>query len=321
MRKKAMVWAVAIGSLATTALFAQNPAAPASPDPAGETDVLTYEKKGSLMAVAVTVTGQGPYAFLVDSGAERTFISQELVDKLSLQPGKSVRVHSMTNAQTLSTARIPQLQFSRKRVSDIQAPLLPAAYIGAAGILGVDSLRRQRVEFNFKDRTMTITPSRAEEEQWARDAIVVTAKSIYGRLVLTDATIDGQKVLAVIDTGSDLSVGNRELQRRLNRKGRLRPTVPLEVASITGRRFTVDYTQAREMAVNNLTISNMPIGFADTHIFRQLRLEKHPVVMLGMDTLGLFGKISVDFARKEVRFQLPDRSASGRLAMARPAAR
>jgi len=270
------------------------------------------------MAVAVTVTGQGPYAFLVDSGAERTFISQELVDKLSLQRGKNVRVHSMTDARTLSTARIPQLQFSRRQVSDIHAPLLPAAYIGAAGILGVDSLRRQRVEFNFANRTMTITPAAAVEEQWARDAIVVTAKSLYGRLVLTNATIDGQKVLAVIDTGSDLSVGNRELQRRLTRKGRLRPTVPLEVASVTGRRFTVDYTQAREMAVNNLTISNMPIGFADTHIFRQLRLEDRPVVMLGMDTLGLFAKISVDFARKEVRFQLPERR-NGRIVSTDPA--
>jgi predicted aspartyl protease len=318
MRKSAMAWAVAISSLATTALFAQETVAPPPADPAGETDILSYEKKGNLMAVPVTLAGQGPYAFLVDSGAERTFISQELVDKLALQRGKNVRVHSMTNAQTLSTARIPQLQFSRKRVSDIHAPLLPAAYIGAAGILGVDSLRRQRVEFDFKNRTMMVTPARAVEQQWARDAIVVTAKSIYGRLVLTDATIDGQKVLAIIDTGSDLSVGNRELQRRLTRKGRLRPTVPLEVSSVTGRRFMVDYTQAREMAVNNLTISNMPIGFADTHIFRQLRLQDRPVVMLGMDTLSLFAKISVDFARKEVRFQLPERRA-GQTAPVNPA--
>lgn len=309
MRKRATAWAVAIGSLAATALFAQDPVVP--PTNASETDILSYERKGSLMAVPVTVTGQGPYAFLVDSGAERTIISRELAAKLALGRGKDVRIHSMTDARTWATAHIPQLQFSRKRVSDIHAPSLPASYLGAAGILGVDSLHRQRVEFDFANRTMTVTPSRAQPQEWSPDAIVVTARSIFGRLVLTDAIIDGVKVLAVIDTGSDLSIANRALQKRLARKGRLPATVPLEVTSLTGRQFTVDYTQVRQLAVGNLVVSNMPVGFADAHIFRQLRLEDRPVVMLGMDTLSLFAKLSVDFARKEVRFQLPERGASG----------
>lgn len=319
MRIKSLSLTAAFATVAATALFAQEPApapVPAvSTDEAGETDVLSYDNKGNLMAVPVTVRGQGPYAFLVDSGAERTVISRELADKLALEPGKNVRVHSMTEAKTLATARIPQLQFSRKLVNDIHAPELPAAYIGAAGILGVDSLRRQRVEFDFARQTMTVTPSRAQPQDWAHDAIVVTAKSLYGRLVLTDAHIDGLKVLAIIDTGSDLSIANRALQSALARKNHLRQTVPLEVSSVTGHRFTVDYTQVGKLEIGDLTVSNMPVGFADAHIFRQLRLQDRPVVMLGMDTLRLFSKISVDFARKEVRFQIPNGTASGRMAM------
>jgi hypothetical protein len=315
---------VAIGALATSALFAQIPApsensnppeAAPSPDTSQLTDVLSYDKRGRLMAVPVSITGQGPFSFLVDSGAERTIISAELAKKLALQRGNDVRVLSMTDTRTFSTARIPQLQFSRKRVSDIHAPALPASDIGAAGSLGVDSLRRQRVEFNFAKQTMTVTPARAEEAQWTQDAIVITAKTLYGRLVLTDVYIEGLKVLAVIDTGSDLSIGNRALQDKLARKNRLPPTTPMRVWSVTGRPLDVDYAQLGRLTVGNLVISNMPVGFADAHLFHRLKLEDRPVVMLGMDTLRLFTKISVDFARKEVRFQLPEGRSSGRMAM------
>jgi predicted aspartyl protease len=318
MRVKILTVTAAITTFAATALFAQEPVPEPPADSAAVTDVLSYDNKGNLMAVAVTLQGQGPYAFLVDSGAERTVISRELAEKLALEHGKDVRVHSMTDARTLATARIPQLQFSRKLVNDIHAPELPAAYIGAAGILGVDTLKRQRVEFDFAKRTMTVTPSRAKEAEWSHDAIVVTARSIYGRLVLTDATIEGQKVLAVIDTGSDVSVGNRALQRALARKHRLPITVPVVVSSVTGQQLTVDYTQVGKLEIGNLTVSHMPVGFADAHVFRQLHLEDKPVVMLGMDTLRLFSKISVDFARKEVWFQIPGGAAGGRMAMAGP---
>jgi len=317
MRAKIPTLAAAITSLAATALFAQNPVPDRSAESAAVTDVLSYDNKGSLMAVAVTLQGQGPYAFLVDSGAERTVISRELADKLALEHGRDVRVHSMTDVRTLTTARIPELQFSKKLVNDIHAPELPAAFIGAAGILGVDTLKRQRVEFDFAKRTMTVTPSRAKEAEWSHDAIVVTARNLYGRLVLTDAMIEGQKVIAVIDTGSDLSIGNRALQAALARKNRLPNTFPVVAASVTGQYFTVDYTQVGKLEIGNLTVSHMPLGFADAHVFRQLHLEDKPAVMLGMDTLRLFSKLSVDFARKEVWFQIPSAAAGGRMAIDR----
>jgi len=316
MRMKALTLTVALGTLAATALFAQQPIASPGAEPSGETEVLTYDKRGSLMAVPVTVTGQGPYAFLVDSGAERTVISKELAAQLALVRGKDVRVHSMTEERVFSTALIPLLQFSRRQVTDIHAPALPGANLGAAGILGVDSLRRQRVDFDFAKQTMSITPSRERQVETSPNAIVVTARSLYGRLVITDAEIDGQRVMAIIDTGSDISVGSPVLQQRLQKRGRLGPMVRVEATSITGRRFPVDYTRVGRLRVGNLIVTSMPLGFADTHIFRQLKVEDRPVVMLGMDTLSLFAKVSVDFARKEVRFELPSRSGSGRVAKA-----
>lgn len=303
MRWKALIPATLALCAVSADALTQDPAEP--PATPAETDVLSFEPNGELMAVPVTVLGQGPYAFLVDSGSERTVIAKELARRLALQPGKNVRVHSTTEASTLATARIPHLQISKRRVSDIEAPAIPAEHIGAAGVLGVDTLRRQRVEFDFTRRTMTISSSTNRVTPPAPNTITVAAKSRYGRLVITNMRIDGEDVIAVIDTGSEVSLANRALQLRLARRNRLRPTIPIIVTSITGGSLPVDYTQLKRMSVNGLDVTNMPIGFATSHIFKQLRLEETPAVMLGMDALRLFAKVSVDFARKEVRFELP----------------
>jgi len=52
----------------------------------------------------------------------------------------------------------------------------------------------------------------------------------------------------------------------------------------------------------------MPVGFGDVHLFGKLGLRDRPAILLGMDALRLFQRVSVDFARKEVRFLRPDMS-------------
>jgi hypothetical protein len=56
-------------------------------------------------------------------------------------------------------------------------------------------------------------------------------------------------------------------------------------------------------------IRNLPIAFADVQPFRQLGLDDRPAVLLGMDALRLFDRVSFDFARREVRFLVPDSSS------------
>jgi len=270
-------------------------------------DILTYkEDKGSRMTVPVNVSGSGPYRFLVDTGAERTVISKELAARLDLDAGGDVKIHSMTEAVMVGTAVIPSLQISKSSFSNIYAPAFPAAFLGAAGMLGVDSLKTQRVVFDFTRKTMSIQPSEKRRENWGPDVIVVTGRSLYGRLVLVDATLEGEKIIVVVDTGSEVTIGNNALRHRLEHKKKLRDTVPVELVSVTGGRTSVDYTSVRKIAIGGVNISNMPIGFADVHPFVQLHLLQRPAILLGMDALRLFNRVSVDFARKEVRFLMPE---------------
>ena len=262
------------------------------------------------MTVPVTIEGKGPYRFVVDTGAERTVIARDLAETLKLAPSGVARVHSMTDMSMIRTVAIPSLTVGGKQVKDIRAPALEKRNLGAEGMLGVDSLQTQRVSFDFPRQVMTVVNSRKAEENWASDAIVVTGRSLFGHLVLVDASIDGQKVWVIVDTGTQATVGNSALRRRLERRNRLGNLRTVEMLSVTGGRMLAEQTFVQHFQVGEAFVNNMPIAFADAHPFKQLGLTDRPALLLGMDVLKLFERVSVDFPNRRVRLLLPGRSDS-----------
>lgn len=259
------------------------------------------------MTVGVNIGGRGPFRFIVDTGAERTVISSELARTLALRPGRLTTVHSMTEVSRIATVVIPALRVGSRSIAEIHAPALARVNLGASGILGVDSLQHQRVTFDFGRREMTVTPSRRREERWAEGTtVVVTGRSLYGRLVLVDASLDGQRVWVIIDTGSEVSVGNSALRSALARRNRLGAMAPIRMISITGGEVTAQYSIARRIRIGGIDINNLPVAFADVHPFRQLGLANRPALLLGMDALQLFDRVSVDFPNRRVRVLIDD---------------
>jgi len=292
------------------------PAPPAEPAPAladqQQAETLGYTADLSTrMTVPVRIDGRGPFSFIVDTGAERTVISRELARALELSPGRTATVHSMSEVSRIETVVIPSLRIGSRSVTGIHAPALSRANLGATGMLGVDSLQTQRVVFDFGRQQMTITPSRRREERWPEGTIVVTGRRLLGRLVLVDAAVDGQRVWVVIDTGSQISVGNNALRSALQRRGRLGLMAPVRMLSVTGGVIDGEYSIARRIRIGGVDINDLPIAFAEVHPFRQLGLADRPALLLGMDALQLFDRVSVDFANRRVRVLLDDGALLG----------
>lgn len=273
--------------------------------PAAETLGLA-EMATQRMTVPISIGGQGPFRFIVDTGSERTVVSRELAARLGLSPGAPVIVHSMTEVSRVETAVLPAMQIGRRRVLGIQAPTLGERALGADGLLGVDSLASQRVDLDFRTNEMTVTRSERQRERWLGDSIVVTARSRFGHLILVDAAFDGERVWVILDTGAQVSIANEALRRRLARRGRLGPTVPIEVMSVTGGRRIIDYGVARRVRIGAAELANLPVGFADVDPFRKLGLLDRPAILLGMDALQLFERVSMDFSTREVRLGMPE---------------
>ena len=306
---KPLAFALALAAAAAAApILAQSPPEPAPPAEEAGVVLDLEEERLERMTVPVSIEGKGPYRFIVDTGSERTVIARELARDLALGAGTTARVHSMTEVSQIATVVIPELEVGGRTVRSIHAPALERRNIGAEGMLGVDSLQSKRVSFDFLRQEMTVSPSRRREETWPEDTIVVTARNRFGHLVLVDASVDGQKVWVIIDTGAQVTVGNSALRRQLERKGRLGAIYPIALLSVTGGRVMADQTATKRMQLGGVEINDMPIAFADVHPFKKLGLMDRPAILLGMDVLRMFDKVSVDFANRKVRLLAPPRS-------------
>jgi predicted aspartyl protease len=296
-------------ALALVLLSSVSAAQDMAPPPVQPGEVIDLaEDRFDRFTVPVRIGSVGPYAFVVDTGAERTAIAQELARELGLAPGQRARLHSMSEVSDVETVIIPMLVVGGKKVAGINAPSLQRRNIGAEGVLGVDSLQSQRVSFDFVKQSMTVYPSRRREESWPADTIVITARNRYGRLVLVDASVEGEKVWVILDTGAQNTVGNNALRKKLELKGKVRRAVPIEMTSVTGGKIRADQTWARNIRLGGVNIRDMPVAFADVHPFKKLGLTDRPALLLGMDALRLFERISVDFANRKVRLLPPARS-------------
>jgi hypothetical protein len=214
----------------------------------------------------------------------------------------------MTEVSDIATVLIPSLQVGQRKVSAIRAPALLRQNLGAEGMLGVDSLQKQRVSFDFARHAMTVVNAGTREEHWASDAIVVTGKSRFGHLVLVDASLDGEKVWVIVDTGAQVTVGNRVLRSRLERRHRLGPVHQIEMLSVTGGHMMADQSYARIFRLGDAEMHDLPIAFADAHPFKKLGLLDRPAILLGMDALKMFERVSVDFGNRRVKLLTPGRS-------------
>ena len=258
------------------------------------------------LTVPVVVGARGPYNFIIDTGAERTVVSRELAGSLRLTASEPVRLTSMTGSTLVNTVVVPDLSIkSIGLLHTVIAPSLEARNLGAVGLLGIDTLSKHAVSIDFEAGTMTVRPSSKRDRfKVSRyNEIVVTAKSVFGQLIVTDAYYEGTRIQVVLDTGSQVTMGNSALRKRIGR--RIKKFYPIQLTSVTGDKALADYSTVPNIRVGRLAFGSMPVAFADVAPFERFDLLKRPALLLGMDALRSFARVDIDFPNRQVRFFMP----------------
>jgi predicted aspartyl protease len=278
--------------------------------PAAVTDT-TLVDLGSLdsrLTVKVAVGQSGPYNFIIDTGAERTVVSRELAGTLQLSPGMPVNLTSMTGHSSVDTVIVPELYIqSIGQRHTITAPALYARNLGAAGLLGIDTLSNHMVTIDFDTGVMSVSPSEKRRHPVSHnsDEIVVTAKSKFGQLIVTDAFYAGVRIQVVLDTGSVVSMGNNALRQLVGSRLRQKNMQQIKLTSVTGGTMMADYTHVPDVKIGGIGFNSLPIAFAEVAPFRRFDLTKRPALLLGMDALRSFRRVDIDFPNRQVHFLLP----------------
>lgn len=326
------------GALAALALtgsaIAQGPAEPVTPvaaapsaaladgaEPTGQASIFVAPialDRSNRMTLPVTLAGQGPFGFIVDTGSERTVISRELAERLGLPSAGRARVIGLAEIVTADLYSIADLQLSQVPLSGLRVPAFSEYNLGAPGLIGIDSLENHRLLIDFVAGRMDLRASprsRAprRDSEVDGDAIVVVARRVAGRMILSNAMLDGRRIDVIVDTGAQSSVGNLALQRLVARAGGQRrgSLIAGQLTSVTGDKLDVQMGQIARITVGGFDFTDLPIAYADSPAFTTLGLNRRPALLLGMDALRLFDRVVVDFTNRRVTFDLPGRAGRG----------
>ena len=250
----------------------------------------------SRMTVEVMVNETGPYRFVVDSGADTS------VDELQLPPTTPAMLNSMTDSSMVNRAMVDELKLGPTVFRGLELPVLKEYDIGAAGMIGLDALVEQRLMLDFEERVITVDDAASPTPRFDGE-IVVRARMQRGQLILTQVRANGLEVDAVIDTGTEITIGNGALREKLIRRNP-KALETVIVTGVTGVEAELTIARVAEIRLGPVVLQNVPIAFADVPPFAVFGLSDEPSLLLGTDLMDQFRKVSLDFAARKVRFQL-----------------
>jgi predicted aspartyl protease len=280
------------------------PLPPAQYDPSlqiGGSDIKA-RKVETRLSVEVGVNGRGPYRFIVDSGADSSVVGLRLARELALPLGTPATLHGMTSSALVDRVRVASLRLGTTTVRELELPALSEADIGGQGIIGLDALVQQRLLLDFDRRLIKVEDARTPIKALAGE-IVVVARRRRGQLIITAVRALNQRLDAIIDTGSEVTIGNMALRDKLMRKKRATFRT-LEMTGVTGTTMKIELAIVAELEIGPILLRDVPIAFVDAPPFAVFGLAGQPALLLGTDLMENFKRISLDFRARKVRFQL-----------------
>lgn len=258
------------------------------------------------LTAPVSLNEQGPYDFVIDTGANHSVIAAEIAEGLKLRPGRPIQMNTVAGIETVPTVTIDRVNLGGRISRKVSMAVLPQSTIGGAGLMGVDQLAGRRLSMDFKARRLEISGSGPQPTD--SGAIAVQARFRNGRLTLLNAEASGQSITAFLDSGSEVTVGNTALRRQLG--GRLKPLDPsrfpdIPVIAATGAEVNGALGVLPMLKIGGLTVFNMPMVFADLHTFTLWGAADTPALLVGVDLLREFASVDLDFGSGQVLFHLP----------------
>lgn len=261
----------------------------------------TLDHIGRVVA-PVMVNGQGPFRFVIDTGASRSSVGPSLVQALGLKMSNvpSLELEGITGSAPVSAVTIDRLRAGSLSIEHTPMPVLWAPVMaGADGILGVAGLTNQTLLVDFQHNRVVLGSELDASVRFNYSR--VRTQVVDGGLMTAIAYVGDVRVIAIIDTGSERSLGNPALQHALG--VRTNPGYAEPVTSVYGATRQVEagqIVQAPVIAIGPLRVQDADLIYGNFHIFKLWKLDQTPAVILGMDVLGTVNALGFDFRHHDL---------------------
>ena len=158
------------------------------------------------IVVDVRVNGDGPFRFLLDTGASRSIVSDDLARQLGAPVVAKSEVVTSAGSTMHLVVRLASVELSFARVTALLAPVIPAARLtmlgrGIRGLLGQDFLSGFNYTLDYRRGRLTW-----DEAIACNTPAAVPMNAAEGRFVMTLQAETGAPLRLVPDTGAEVAV-------------------------------------------------------------------------------------------------------------------
>lgn len=249
----------------------------------------------------VYIDGKGPFRLVLDTGANRSVVTYTTAHRLgkTADAASSVQLHGVTG-----TARVPTIRVATMEVGDLllggrKIPVVQDVFGGAEGALGTEGFADKRIFIDFKNDEISILRSKRQSPPPGYRRVPVKLRN--GRLLMFEMTLGGVKTMAMLDTGAQTTIGNNSLREALARRARKQQET--QVIGVTLDVATAHAISAPPVDIGGIKITGMQVTFGDLYIFEAWKLTKEPAILIGMDVIGVFDSIVIDYRLKELHLK------------------
>jgi predicted aspartyl protease len=250
----------------------------------------------------VLIDGKGPYRLVLDTGANRSAITARAAQLLGIPTvtNGSTMVTGFTGSAMAPTIHVDTLEVGDLMMGPTEMPVLPDVFGGAQGVLGIEGLQNKRIVADFTRDYLEIARSHGERARVG--FTVVPLKLIKGGLLVANVRVGAVRAKAIVDTGAQGTVGNVALREALLRH----PPRDAKREDIIGVSLDVqtgDNIPLPDLDFGRLKVQGVRILFGDMYLFQHWKLTNEPTLTLGMDLLGSFDVLIIDYNRQELQIR------------------
>jgi predicted aspartyl protease len=249
----------------------------------------------------VLIDGKGPYRMVLDTGANRSAITTRAAQSLGGAPATTTTlVTGFTGSAVVPTLHVNSLEVGDLLIGPSDLPVLTDVFGGAQGVLGCQGLQNKRIYADFGHDRLEITLSHGERAK--RDFMVVPLTQTPGGLLVANVRVGSVRAKAIVDTGAQATIGNLALRDALMRH----PPKDARHEEIIGVTLDVqrgDNLAAPDIDFGSLQVKGAHITFGDMYLFQHWKLTDEPTLTLGMDLLGSFDVLIIDYNRRELQIR------------------
>jgi predicted aspartyl protease len=220
-----------------------------------------------LILLPVRVNGEGPFEFILDTGAGTSLLSSDLAKKLNIKIISTKEGQSAGGKISVSLAKVESLALGAAKLDDVDVGIVDLSHIAKAigtkidGDVGYNFLKHFRITIDYHDCEIRFDdPTRIERlGRSSKAEVPMRLASLAKPLLLVDVHANGRGPFQfAIDTGTSTTAIAPELAQKLGLEGS--PVGPLTTG---GAQVNVTAGTLKSFQVGGARIDDLVVVVAD----------------------------------------------------------